>query len=1031
MSDHSDDSDDILSSSILDAGDDDGDDDENQHSDSSLPQHQPPAIAGLSSDEGSSVVSSLSGGGMRLGNSLSSHGTLGSSIKGEAPLKLVAPQQLDDDDSDFEVEVDLESPKTAKENPVFRLAAPQILDSDDSDIDLDEDQRPSSQPFSIKDWEEDDPDAQQPSQPFGSSGEMRSTTSSIRRHSAARQPKKRESNAWGELSINIFSGGQTRPSVTGGIYNKSPNPSASFGDLEISSRQLNQGQPNQASNEQPVSPRPASSKILERMKKGIAAGAPLTFTDYHDANVRTSTFRPKFGVDVVAQQRQLEQFYRRILYAVASIICLLVITVVVVVIVLLLQNAADDSNSASLQQQPPVTPSMSPTIVKSPSPTSMPSSSPTASPPTLAPTAEPTVANPLDTLDSILARGRLSCGIVEAPGLASRTDSGDWQGMDVDWCKAIAAAILGDPAAVNFLPVTQASRFPTLLSGAIDILSAGTTFTMERNVFEPSSQVGFDFSIPYLYNGMSFAGDPLFLECAEDQDLTTVNDSTGKNCPALSICVVDSTTHGTVVERLMPNVTIVRRSSFAEMYPAYGNGLCNVLAGEQPQVAESVVRQANANVGNFRYLLGTETFSKEPIALVTRNTDPKWSDYCSWILQALIFAEEQGIDALTAEAMPETSVFAATTVFSTGYTRSFIQAVQAVGNYGDVYNRHLGSIVPRQPVNQVNTNGDTGVLYSLPLGNLETVGAAGQGLLTEINSRGFLRCGITRRPVFAEFNTDTRRWQGIDVDICHAISASIFDGIFSTIEYVDLYPVELFDAMDRNEIDVISRLSTISIDRDVSGHSFSHPIFYDRLAFGGVAPYVECANELNSSGDTCQDLRICMEEGTIFQQQVTPFFPTRFLVFKATSESAVQGLGTGECNVLAGGILDVSEYSVRTNGYTGSYVTEASALSVPHVPMAVATRQDDPVWSTFVFWIVNALIYAEENGITQATSRRMPVVDLFGRLNFRVFRDAVGAAGSLGEIYDRNAGSSSVEREGLNLLNTNPLGPQLRSYPLL
>jgi hypothetical protein len=148
------------------------------------------------------------------------------------------------------------------------------------------------------------------------------------------------------------------------------------------------------------------------------------------------------------------------------------------------------------------------------------------------------------------------------------------------------------------------------------------------------------------------------------------------------------------------------------------------------------------------------------------------------------------------------------------------------------------------------------------------------------------------------------------------------------------------------------------------------------------------------------------------------------LVPRLSGEQAIEGLRTGDCNVVAGGMIDVSLRSVEASGYDGPYSISSTTLSKD--PIALVTRQDDPQWSSFVYWIVNALFYAEEKGITQATSTRMPVVDLFGRLNFRIFRDAVAAVGSFQQIYQRNA-QAYVPRRGLNLLNQNPLGPQ--HYP--
>lgn len=155
-------------------------------------------------------------------------------------------------------------------------------------------------------------------------------------------------------------------------------------------------------------------------------------------------------------------------------------------------------------------------------------------------------------------------------------------------------------------------------------------------------------------------------------------------------------------------------------------------------------------------------------------------------------------------------------------------------------------------------------------------------------------------------------------------------------------------------------------------------------------------------------------------------FPERFLVSRQSGDLVAEGLETGACEAVAGGVVDVSVSNIETiGGYTGDYETGSGRFSKD--PLALVTRQDDPQWSAFVYWIVSAIFYAEEEGITMATSSQMPIVNLFGPLNTRIFRDAVEAVGSYAEIYERNVGDE-VERGGLNTLNTNLLTAQ--HYPL-
>lgn len=139
----------------------------------------------------------------------------------------------------------------------------------------------------------------------------------------------------------------------------------------------------------------------------------------------------------------------------------------------------------------------------------------------------------------------------------------------------------------------------------------------------------------------------------------------------------------------------------------------------------------------------------------------------------------------------------------------------------------------------------------------------------------------------------------------------------------------------------------------------------------------------------------------------------------------MESLAKGDCNVLAGGAVEISRASIE-KWYSGEY--DIGTQSFSRESLALVTLEDDPLWSKFVNWIVVSTFYAEEQGITQSTYLQMPRVDLFQPLiGDEMFRNAIRAVGSYAEIWDRNAGSKGLVREGKNLLNTYPLGPLLIS----
>jgi general L-amino acid transport system substrate-binding protein len=267
------------------------------------------------------------------------------------------------------------------------------------------------------------------------------------------------------------------------------------------------------------------------------------------------------------------------------------------------------------------------------------------------------------------------------------------------------------------------------------------------------------------------------------------------------------------------------------------------------------------------------------------------------------------------------------------------------------------------------------------------------------------------------------------VDYCKAISAAIFDGVTDTVQYTDLSASDRFVALANGDVDLLSRLTTFNLNRDVKetdtgvGFQFTQPNFYDGLTFGGVPPYGQCADDLVILGSSCEDIQICVNSGTTFETVLGDLFPNRVVVRR--DGDILAGLADGTCNVIAGGVTDVSVTSVRAGGYDGPYQTGNGRYSKD--PLAVVTRPDDVQWTKFVHWVVDATFYAEEQGITRSTADRMPDVNLFGDRFVDMFQNAIAASGNYGEIYDRNA-ESEVARGGLVELNAFLETPQF--YPM-
>jgi hypothetical protein len=286
-----------------------------------------------------------------------------------------------------------------------------------------------------------------------------------------------------------------------------------------------------------------------------------------------------------------------------------------------------------------------------------------------------------------------------------------------------------------------------------------------------------------------------------------------------------------LVEGLFPRSVISVAPTTSAFYNFFVQKFCNVLAGENFDLAQNNVIQAGYNDS---YSFSTNLYSKEPIALVTRDDDVEWSDYVNWVFLALLTAETRTIFQSTAQAVIQNPAPSVDTK-----QLQFYQAVATVGNYGEMYTRHLQSIVPRAPVNEQN-NGSTPLIYSFPFGNTSTTGPGPvvNGTLEKILKRGYLICGTGESVFFANSNVTTLERNGFDVDYCRAASAAVFSDSRVTV-IVPVTTTNRWELLANGDIDLLSWDTTWNYQRDVdelsigTGFTFTQPNFYTGLQFGG------------------------------------------------------------------------------------------------------------------------------------------------------------------------------------------------------
>jgi general L-amino acid transport system substrate-binding protein len=288
------------------------------------------------------------------------------------------------------------------------------------------------------------------------------------------------------------------------------------------------------------------------------------------------------------------------------------------------------------------------------------------------------------TLDIIKQRGELSCGVSQGlPGFSAPDDKGVWSGFDVDFCRAIAAAIFNDPSKVKYLPLSASDRFTALQSREIDILSRNTTWTFLRDTVQ-----GFNFVGVNYYDGQGF----LVRKSLKVNSALELNSA--------SICVQKGTTNEqNLADYFAANNMKYEVNAFAgadEVIKVYESGRCDVFTSDVSQLYAQRLKLAAPD----DFVVLPEVISKEPLGPLVRQGDDQWFDLTKWVLFAMINAEELGVtqknvDAALKSNKPEIRrLLGADDNFGEkiGLPKDWVaRIIRHVGNYGEVFERNVGT----------------------------------------------------------------------------------------------------------------------------------------------------------------------------------------------------------------------------------------------------------------------------------------------------------------------------------------------------
>jgi general L-amino acid transport system substrate-binding protein len=323
-------------------------------------------------------------------------------------------------------------------------------------------------------------------------------------------------------------------------------------------------------------------------------------------------------------------------------------------------------------------------------------------------TTETMAAKKSKTLKNTQKKGFVRCGVSQGlPGFSNADAAGNWTGVDVDVCRAVAAAVLGDANKVKFTPLSAKERFTALTSGEIDILSRNTTWTLSRD-----ADIGLTFVGVNFYDGQGFM-------VRKDSGIT----STSQFKNGISAC----TNIGTTTELNMRDFFNSKGISYEpvafekadEVVAAYDSGRCDTYTTDKSGLAAQRTKMTNPD----DHIVLPETISKEPLGPVVRQGDAVWEDIVRWSLNVMIEAEEYGITSSNADMMktsdnPQIKRLVGSegemgAAFGLDNDWS-LRIIKQVGNYGESYKRNIADtgILPDRGPNQLWTKG--GILYVPP-----------------------------------------------------------------------------------------------------------------------------------------------------------------------------------------------------------------------------------------------------------------------------------------------------------------------------
>mmetsp|Transcript_18811 Transcript_18811/g.39619 ORF Transcript_18811/g.39619 Transcript_18811/m.39619 type:complete len:968 (-) Transcript_18811:291-3194(-) len=476
--------------------------------------------------------------------------------------------------------------------------------------------------------------------------------------------------------------------------------------------------------------------------------------------------------------------------------------------------------------------------------------------PTVSPSFSPSMSPSHDdrpTLEIVRERGELWCGLQyrDAPldeqfssqeqqsFFDNNTRGEDWvpfyfpTNSEMNFCRAIASVVLGDPNAIQAKHMTFGNRFFKLNNREIDVLMMGDFYKLEREIREPMTQVGFAFSKPYFSTGIAYGGETSLVECAEKRSRF------GDPCSRLKICVLHRTSVSTFLREFFPPSFLYNANLTAQLIDGLTKGECNVIAAEMFTWSK-IIRSFSSLMGTTTgsYALGNSIMEQQYMSIVTRNNDLQWIDIVAGTVDV------QTDTSYVEMAVQNTSYCPLNSTNTLGI--NFMSAPACIGNvYANVsLPEELSSFIESAPFGEImERRNESGMVWAPVFGDLSCSScpdALKEGTLARIKQRGHLNCGVIvddNLPGLTEMGEI----------YCRAIAVAIFLGDITAVEIVsfasfsetvDFYTVQLDVVAGGSRYSLVNDWSPIEWNSELSGdYAFSIPYYYQDIVYPNIYNY--------------------------------------------------------------------------------------------------------------------------------------------------------------------------------------------------